>query len=45
MLPLPVISKILSKVHMESSPVTNKDYQIIANDMQDSIGESLGVNI
>lgn len=44
MLPLPVISKILSKVHMESSPVTNKDYQIIANDMQDSIGESLGVN-
>lgn len=29
---------------MDSSPVTNKDYQIIAEDMQYSIGESLGVN-
>ena len=44
MLPQPVIDRILSKVHMDSSPVTNKDYQIIVQDMLDSIGDSLGIN-
>ena len=29
---------------MDSSPVTNKDYQIIVQDMLDSIGDSLGIN-
>ena len=44
MLPKQVIDKILSKAHMESGPVSNRDYQLIADDMLDSIGESLGVN-
>jgi hypothetical protein len=44
MLPLQVISKILSKVQLDSAPASNKAYLLIVNDMMDSIGESLGVN-
>lgn len=38
------LNQIISSAHLNGNPQSNKDYEIIKADIQDTLGESLGVN-
>ena len=44
MLSRETLDTIIRTAKMELDPVTNKDYELLAGDILDTTGESLGVN-